>query len=78
MPGCIRKAEELAAQIPHSFIPMQFDNRANPDAHRGTTAVEIMEAVKQLGQPLGAFVATAGTGGTITGTGEELKRHSLI
>lgn len=78
MPGCIRKAEELAAQIPHSFIPMQFDNRANPDAHRGTTAVEIMEAVKQLGQPLGAFVATAGTGGTITGTGEELKKHSLI
>ncbi|PTA85046.1 cysteine synthase A [Bacillus sp. Nf3] len=74
MPGCIRKAEELATQIPHSFIPMQFDNRANPDAHRGTTAVEIMEAVKQLGQPLGAFVATAGTGGTITGTGEELKK----
>lgn len=37
-----------------------------------------MEAVKQLGQPLGAFVATAGTGGTITGTGEELKNHSLI
>ncbi|MCC9089246.1 MULTISPECIES: cysteine synthase A [Bacillus] len=74
MPGCIRKAEELAAQIPHSFIPMQFDNGANPDAHRGTTAVEIMEAVKQLGQPLAAFVATAGTGGTITGTGEELKK----
>ncbi|MBD3860213.1 cysteine synthase A [Bacillus sp. 28A-2] len=74
MPGCIRKAEELAAQIPHSFIPMQFDNGANPDAHRGTTATEIMEAVKQLGQPLGAFVATAGTGGTITGTGEELKK----
>ncbi|MFP3421056.1 cysteine synthase A [Bacillus sp. SIMBA_154] len=74
MPGCIRKAVELAAQIPHSFIPMQFDNGANPDAHRGTTAVEIMEAVKQLGQPLAAFVATAGTGGTITGTGEELKK----
>ncbi|XNN68463.1 cysteine synthase A [Bacillus pumilus] len=74
MPGCIRKAEELAAQIPHSFIPMQFDNTANPDAHRGTTAVEIIEAVKQLGKPLGAFVATAGTGGTITGTGEELKK----
>ena len=35
MPGCIRKAEELAAQIPNSFIPMQFDNDANPDAHRG-------------------------------------------
>lgn len=74
MPGCIRKAEELAAQIPHSFIPMQFDNRANPHAHRGTTAVEIMDAVKQIGKPLGAFVATAGTGGTITGTGEELKK----
>ncbi|MGG1696179.1 cysteine synthase A [Bacillus zhangzhouensis] len=74
MPGCIRKAEELAAQIPHSFIPMQFDNGANPDAHRGTTAIEIMEAVKQLGHPLAAFVATAGTGGTITGTGEELKK----
>ncbi|MCY9577046.1 cysteine synthase A [Bacillus xiamenensis] len=74
MPGCIQKAEELAAQIPHSFIPMQFDNGANPDAHRTTTAVEIMDAVKQLGQPLGAFVATAGTGGTITGTGEELKK----
>lgn len=74
MPGCIRKAEELASQIPHSFIPMQFDNGANPDAHRGTTAVEIIEAIKQLGKPLGAFVATAGTGGTITGTGEELKK----
>lgn len=74
MPGCIRKAEELAAQIPHSFIPMQFDNSANPDAHRGTTAVEIIDAVKQIGKPLGAFVATAGTGGTITGTGEELKK----
>nr|WP_172793295.1 cysteine synthase A [Bacillus sp. TH007] len=74
MPGCIRKAEELAAQIPNSFIPMQFDNDANPDAHRGTTAVEIIDAVQQIGQPLAAFVATAGTGGTITGTGEELKK----
>ncbi|MFY2224019.1 cysteine synthase A [Bacillus altitudinis] len=74
MPGCIRKGEELAAQIPNSFIPMQFDNGANPDAHRGTTAVEIMDAVQQIGQPLAAFVATAGTGGTITGTGEELKK----
>lgn len=72
--GCIQKAEELAEQIPHSFIPMQFDNAANPDAHRGTTALEIMEAVKEIGQPLAAFVATAGTGGTITGTGEELKK----
>ncbi|MFJ5965301.1 cysteine synthase A [Bacillus sp. NPDC093026] len=74
MPGCIRKAEELAKQIPNSFIPMQFDNEANPNAHRGTTAIEIIEAVKQIDQPLAAFVATAGTGGTITGTGEELKK----
>ncbi|MEK4028417.1 MULTISPECIES: cysteine synthase A [Bacillaceae] len=75
MPGSIRKAEELAKDIPNSFIPMQFDNPANPDAHRKTTAVEILEAVKQIGKNLGAFVATAGTGGTITGTGEALKEQ---
>ncbi|MFS0654523.1 cysteine synthase A [Bacillus sp. 179-C3.3 HS] len=74
MPGCIRKAEELANKIPNSFIPMQFDNSANPDAHRKTTALEIVEAVNQIGKPLAAFIATAGTGGTITGTGEELKK----
>jgi cysteine synthase len=75
MPGAIRKAEELAKQIPNSFIPMQFDNPANPDAHRTTTAMEIIEAVRQIGKPLASFVATAGTGGTITGTGETLKEH---
>ncbi|HZG71577.1 MAG TPA: cysteine synthase A [Chondromyces sp.] len=75
MPGSIKKAEELAAEIPNSFIPMQFDNQANPDAHRKSTAPEIIDAVKQLGKNLGAFVATAGTGGTITGTGEVLKEH---
>ncbi|KMY55098.1 cysteine synthase [Bacillus sp. FJAT-27231] len=75
MPGSIRKAEELAKEIPNSFVPMQFDNPANPDAHRKTTAVEILEAVKQIGKNLGAFVATAGTGGTITGTGEVLKEQ---
>ncbi|MED5049052.1 cysteine synthase [Bacillus siamensis] len=73
MPGSIKKAKELAEQIPGSFIPMQFDNGANPDAHRKTTAIEIYQAVQQLNRPLGAFVATAGTGGTITGTGETLK-----
>lgn len=52
---------------------MQFDNGANPDAHRKTTAIEIYQAVQQLNRPLGAFVATAGTGGTITGTGETLR-----
>lgn len=75
MPGAIRKAQELAKQIPDSFIPMQFENMANPDAHRTTTAVEIIEAVEQTEKTFAAFVATAGTGGTITGTGEELKKY---
>ncbi|MDG5473499.1 cysteine synthase A [Jeotgalibacillus sp. ET6] len=73
MPGAIKRAKELAEEIQDSFLPMQFDNSANPDAHRHSTALEIMEAVKQLNKPLSAFVATAGTGGTITGTGEVLK-----
>lgn len=75
MPGAIKKAQELALKIPNSFIPMQFENQANPDAHRNTTAVEIIEAMKEIGKPLSAFVATAGTGGTITGTGEVLREH---
>lgn len=75
MPGAIKKAEELAKEIPNSFIPMQFDNNANPDAHRHSTALEIIEAMKQLKKPLSAFVATSGTGGTITGTGEVLKEQ---
>ncbi|MDV7766265.1 cysteine synthase A [Peribacillus simplex] len=72
MPGAIRKAEELAAEIPNSFIPQQFENQANPDIHRVTTAVEILD---QMDGNLDVFVATAGTGGTITGTGEALKEH---
>jgi cysteine synthase len=72
MQGAIDKAKQLADEIPDSFIPMQFENEANPDAHRGTTAVEILEAFKGK---LDAFVLTAGTGGTVTGTGEELKKH---
>lgn len=75
MPGAIKKAKELAEEIPNSFIPMQFENPANPDAHRRTTAIEIVEAMKELGKELTAFVATSGTGGTITGTGEVLKEH---
>lgn len=75
MPGAIKKAHELAEKIPNSFIPMQFENESNPDAHRTTTALEIIEAMEQIGKPLSAFIATAGTGGTITGTGEELKKH---
>ncbi|KIL47289.1 cysteine synthase [Jeotgalibacillus alimentarius] len=73
MPGAIKKANELAKEIEGSFVPMQFENFANPDAHRKSTALEIIEAADQLGKPLSAFVATAGTGGTITGTGEVLK-----
>jgi cysteine synthase A len=71
MQGAIDEAMRLASTIPGSFIPMQFENPANPDAHRGTTAVEIYEA---LDGRLDAFVLTAGTGGTVTGTGEELKK----
>lgn len=75
MPGSIKKAKELVREIPNSFMPMQFENEANPDAHRHSTALEIIEAMKQVNKPLRAFVATAGTGGTITGTGEVLKER---
>ncbi|MBN9654634.1 cysteine synthase A [Halobacillus sp. GSS1] len=75
MPGAIAKAKELVNEIEGSFMPMQFENMANPDAHRHTTAAEIIEAMEELGKPLSAFVSTAGTGGTITGTGEELKKR---
>ncbi len=71
MPGAIKKAKELQKTIPGSFIPQQFENEANPDIHRHTTALEIYE---QMDGKLDAFVATAGTGGTITGTGEILKK----
>lgn len=70
MPGAIKMALELQKEIPNSFIPQQFENRSNPDIHRTTTALEILE---QMDGELDAFVASAGTGGTITGTGEALK-----
>jgi cysteine synthase len=75
MPGSINKAIELTKEIANSYMPMQFENSANPDAHRKTTALEIVEGMKQIGKEPTAFVATAGTGGTITGTGETLKEH---
>ncbi|MER2090817.1 cysteine synthase A [Sporosarcina sp. JAI121] len=75
MPGAIEKANELAGQIENSFIPMQFENAANPDIHRTTTAVEIIRAMESIGRPLTAFVCTSGTGGTVTGTGESLKDY---
>lgn len=75
MPGAIAKANELATQIEDSFIPMQFENTANPDIHRRSTAIEIIEAVQSIGKTLSAFVCTSGTGGTVTGTGEALKAY---
>ncbi|WP_409344037.1 cysteine synthase A [Paenibacillus sp. MBLB4367] len=70
MGGAIRKANELAAEIPHSFIPQQFDNPANPAAHRDTTAEEIW---RDTDGQIDVFVAGVGTGGTISGVGEALK-----
>ena len=76
MKGAIRKAEEIARENPDAFIPQQFANAANPEAHRRTTALEIWEDV--AGE-VDFFVAGVGTGGTITGVGEVLKaRRSSI
>ncbi|MFE6075081.1 cysteine synthase A [Paenibacillus sp. NPDC057886] len=72
MSGAIRKALELQRQIPGSFVPQQFENPANPEIHRTTTAIEIIE---QMDGELDSFIATAGTGGTITGTGEVLRER---
>lgn len=70
MPGAIREAKRLLAEIPGSYMPNQFENPANPNIHRRTTALEI---IAQTEGRLDAFVATSGTGGTITGTGETLR-----
>jgi len=70
MAGAIAKADELAREIENSFIPGQFDNPINPEAHRKTTGPEIW---RDTDGEVDVFVASVGTGGTITGTGEYLK-----
>lgn len=70
MPGAIRKAQEIVSERPGSFMPQQFENPANPEVHRRTTAREILE---QMEGRIDAFVAGVGTGGTLTGVGEVLK-----
>lgn len=72
MSGAIKKAEELAATIPNSFIPQQFTNPANPDIHKKTTAEEIWRDTEG---EVDVFVSGVGTGGTISGVGEILKQR---
>jgi len=70
MKGAVRRAEELAAEIPHAYVPQQFNNAANPDIHRKTTAEEIWRDTEGS---VDIFIGGVGTGGTITGVGEVLK-----
>jgi len=72
MSGAVFAAQEMCREHPEYFMPMQFENPANPDVHRRTTALEILEATDER---IHAFVAGVGTGGTITGVGEILKER---
>lgn len=73
MPGAIRRAQQLAKEIGNAFIPQQFANKANPEAHRQTTAQEILRDTEGK---VDIFISGVGTGGTITGVGEVLRQHN--
>jgi len=73
MTGAVKKAEQLVAEIPSAFMPQQFNNPANPQIHRETTAQEIWA---DSDGNVDIFVAGVGTGGTLTGCGEVLKQHN--
>lgn len=75
MNGAVRKAEEIVQENPSYFMPQQFKNQANVKVHRETTGPEIVEAINSLDGKLDAFVAGIGTGGTISGAGEVLKKN---
>lgn len=72
MRGAIARAEALAAETPNSWIPQQFNNGANPDVHRRTTALEILNDTDHT---IDIFVAGVGTGGTVTGVGEVIRQY---
>jgi cysteine synthase A len=72
MPGAIRRAEEIAAEIPNAWIPQQFQNPANPEVHRKTTAEELWN---DTDGKIDILIAGVGTGGTITGVAEVLKQR---
>ena len=72
MKGAIARAQEILAENPDHFMPQQFENAANPEIHRQTTAEEILE---QMDGEFHAFVAGIGTGGTITGCGEVFRKR---
>ncbi|MEK3784799.1 MULTISPECIES: cysteine synthase A [Paenibacillus] len=75
MNGAVKKAEEILKENPEYFAAEQFKNKANVKIHRETTGPEIVEAIQSIGGSLDAFVAGIGTGGTITGAGEVLKKE---
>jgi cysteine synthase A len=75
MNGAVKKAEEIVAENTNYFLPQQFKNQANVKIHRETTGPEIVEAINSLDGKLDAFVSGIGTGGTISGAGEVLKKN---